>query len=225
MKPLLTACRLLFALVPAAACAAGGIDFEDGRLSQRAEHGAAELVYVFRFVNKSGGPVALEHVEEGCGCLKGKGLFESVAAGEEGEIRGVMDLKGLHGTVAKSMWLRFTNGERHELVAEAVVPATLVIEPTDLAWRRGDEPEARQVAIRIEAGPPLEVTDVVSNLPRFSLRLETVEAGRHYLLHVTPGATDKEEAAVIQVRTSSKEPRDALRAVFASVTETRSANP
>lgn len=198
-----------------------GIAFDLERVSMRAGFGMSQLDFVFRFENKSGEQVAVEQIEQDCGCLKGKALFESVEPGAVGEIQGVMDLKGLYGTVAKSMWLRFTNGERHELVAEAVIPATLVIEPMDLVWKRGGESTEQQVVIRVESGPPLEITGVSSNLPQFSVRSETVESGRHYILHVRPESTDKDQAAVIQVQTSSKDPRDAIRAVFASITNRR----
>lgn len=196
-----------------------GLLFDAHKMSLRAEPGATVLEFVFRFRNMSGEHVAVEQMEEGCGCLKGTLLFESVEPEGEGEIKGVMALKGLHGTVAKSMWLRFTNGERHELVAQATIPRTLVVGPVDLVWQRGADATWQQVVIRVESGPPMEVTGVVCNLPQFATRLETIEAGRHYILNVHPAATDKDLAAVIQVHTSSKNPRDAIRAVFASIND------
>jgi hypothetical protein len=203
---------------PVLAKSAKGIAFDAEKVTLRAAHGATHLEYSFRFENKSGEHVALEKIEVNCGCLKGKALFEIVDPGANGEIQGLMDLKGLHGTVAKSMWLRFTNGERHELVAEVVIPATLVMEPVDLVWKKGEKAADQQVVIRVESGPPLEITAVVSNLPQFAVLTETVSPGRHYILHVRPNSTDKDLTAVIQVKTSSKNPRDAIRAVFASIT-------
>jgi hypothetical protein len=204
--------------LPVWATSAEGLVFDSKKVTLRATPGAARLEFSFRFENKSGEHVAVEQIEVNCGCLKGKALFESVEPDANGVILGLMDLKGLHGTVAKSMWWRFTNGERHELVAEVVIPATLVIEPMDLVWEKGEKAAEQQVVIRVESGPPMEITGVASNLPQFTVRTETVEPGRHYILHVRPQSTDKDLAAVIQVKTSSKNPRDAIRAVFASIT-------
>lgn len=194
------------------------IAFEAVKVTRRAPHGAMLLEFSFRFKNNSSEHVAVEQVEQDCGCLKGKALSDSVEPGGKGEIQGVMDLKGLYGTVAKSMWLRFTNGERHELVAEAVILPTLVLEPVDLVWKKGEKTVDQQVVIRVESGPPVEITAVTSNLPQFVIRTETVEAGRHYILFVRPESTERDLTGVIQIHTSSKDPRDAIRAVFASIT-------
>lgn len=213
-------------LVAAVSCvSAAGLSFDSEKITLRAAHGATQLVFSFRFENQSGEPVAVEQIEQDCGCLKGKPLFEIVEPGASGEIQGLMELKGLHGTVAKSMWLRFTNGERHELVAEVVIPATLVIRPVDLVWKKGGDAGEQQVDIRVESGPSMEITGVSSNLPHFEVRSETVEAGRHYIVHVRPQSTDKDMAAVIQIRTSSKNPRDSIRAVFASITNRGKPSP
>jgi hypothetical protein len=218
---ILAACLIWFnPLFITAEAANSGISFPASKLSQRAAHGVDKVEFVFKYRNGSGEPVAVDHIEEGCGCFKGEVSFEGVGVNEEGQVRGTFLTKGLYGTVTKSMWVVFSNKERHELVAEVTIPEVLVVEPSNLVWQRGSEAEERVVDVRVEAGPALDLTGVLSSLPQFSVRSETVVAGKHYVLHVRPMTTEAELSAVLQVRTSSKDPRDAIRAVFASVSAT-----
>lgn len=201
----------------AEAAGSSGISFPASKLTQRATHGADKVEFVFKYRNGSGEPVAVDYIEEGCGCFKGEVSFEGVGVNEEGQIRGTFLTKGLFGTVTKSMWVVFSNKERHELVAEVVIPEVLVVEPSNLVWQRGGEAEEKRVDVRVEAGPALDLTGILSSLPQFTVRTETLVAGKHYVFHVRPTTTEAELSAVLQVRTSSKDPRDAIRAVFASV--------
>ena len=201
-----------------AADAAGKISFEATKLARKADVGAATVGYTFKFQNTSGEHVAVERMDQGCGCLSGKVAFESVAPGAAGEIQATVDTANLYGTVVKSLWVTFSNGERHELVTELSIPATLVVEPNTLEWQRAGPADERKVEVRVESGPAIMVEDVSCNMEQMDVRREVVEAGRHYILYLRPKSTDAELSAVVQVRTSSRDSRDAIRAVFASVT-------
>jgi hypothetical protein len=216
----LLACFAWLCLSAAVVAAEGaGISFRSSKITQRAEFGAGAVEFVFQYRNGSVEPVAVDHVEEGCGCFKANIEFEGVGVNEEGQVRGVFATKGLSGTVTKSIWVVFTNKERHELVAELIIPGALVVEPNNLVWQRGAEAAEQRVDIRVEAGPPLDLTGVLSNVPQFTVRSETLVAGKHYVLHVRPASTDAELSAVLQVRTSSTDSRDAIRTVFAFIND------
>lgn len=198
--------------------AAGGvIVFDSPRWVERAPAGAAELDFSFKFRNGTGEPVAVDTLESGCGCLKGTAMSESVAPGATGEIRGKFLTENQRGKVVKSLWVGFSNGERHELVTEVTIPRGLVVEPSSLEWQQGGAPDERRVELWVESGDPLEISEFSCNLPQFELRREVVEPGRRYALWVRPKSTAEPLAGVVEVRTSSKDTRDAIRAVFASV--------
>jgi hypothetical protein len=204
--------------VGAAGGGVGGIVFEATRQARTAEVGAASVEYAFKFKNTSGEHVAVAGIEQGCGCLKGEAAFESVAPGAAGEIHASVATANLYGTVVKSLWVSFSNGERHELVTELKIPATLVVEPNTLEWQRGAAAGERKVDIRVESGPAILLEEVSCNIEQMEVRHEVVEAGRHYILYLRPKSTAEEFSAVVQVRTSSRDSRDAIRAVFAAVT-------
>ena len=151
------------------------IIFEAARLVQHAKYGVAELDFSFKFQNEAGEPVAVDTLDSGCGCLKGTAMFESVAPGEVGEIRGKLLTENLHGTVVKSLWVTFSNGEKHELITEVTIPRGLVIEPSSLDWEQGGQADERKVEIRVESGQMLELQEVTCNLPQFEVRREDVE--------------------------------------------------
>jgi hypothetical protein len=221
LQRLLVALFAWIGLSAAAEAADGsGISFSSSKISQRAEFGVGEVEFLFRFRNGSGEPVAVDHVEQGCGCFKADVKFEGVGVNEDGQVRGIFQTKGLFGTVTKSLWVVFTNKERHELVAELTIPEALVVEPRNLVWERGAEAAEQLVDIRVENGPALDLDGIFSSLPQFTVRSETLVAGKHYVLHVRPTSTDTDLSAVLQVRTSSKDSRDAIRTVFASISET-----
>jgi hypothetical protein len=202
----------------AAEQAAGGeIVFDSPRFVERAPAGASELDISFKFRNGSDEPVAVDTLDSGCGCLKGTAMFSSVAPGATGEIRGKFLTENQRGKVVKSLWVTFSNGERHELVTEVTIPRGLVIEPSSLEWAQGEVADERRVELVVESGEPLELTELSSSLPQFELRREVLEAGRKYALWVRPKSTSEPLAGVIEVRTSSSDSRDAIRAVFASV--------
>ncbi len=159
----------------------------------------------------------MDRIEEGCGCLIGSPGFETVFPNGKGIIRGALTIRGLYGVVSKSMWVVFSNGERHELVAEATIPEALVLDTSQVVWEAGGENVERPVTIRVDAGPPLQVTHVISSDPRIQTRLESVREGREFILYLRPGSAVGPLNAVVQVRTSSTHSRDAIRAIFVSI--------
>jgi hypothetical protein len=140
-----------------------------------------------------------------------------VEPGATGRIRAKFLTAGLRGTVRKSLQVRFVACGMVELAGEVTIPEAITYSAQTLRWSVGEAAQAKRVDITIHTKEPLHVLSVAGGGPAFGCRLETLEDGRRYRVTVTPADTAAERVCVMQVRTDAKDPRDALRGLFALV--------
>jgi len=140
-----------------------------------------------------------------------------VQPGAKGRIVTKFLTKGLRGTVRKSLHVKFFEAGTIELVAEVKIPEALTYSAQTLRWLIGAELQPKQVDIEVTSKSPVRVLSVAANDPAFSCELLTVKDAHSYTIVITPRDTTTARVCVLQVRTDSKDPRDALHGLFALV--------
>ncbi len=175
----------------------------------------------YEFTNTSDSPLAVEGFVQSCGCMVGEWDGTPVKPGERGKIKAKFLTQGLRGTVRKNLTVKFFESASVELFAEVNITEALVYSAQTLRWVTGEEPKSQQVDIAVNPQTPTRVLSVSGNDPAFACELQTVKDACAYKIIITPRDTKTERICVLQVRTDSKDPRDALHGLFALVGKTK----
>ena len=78
-----------------------------------------------------------------------------------------------------------------------------------------DSAAAKTIQLTAEAGQPVRIKRIIASNPRLAAKLETVKAGEHYTVAVTPTDTTQKESGEVFVLTDF--PADAPRTYILQV--------
>lgn len=215
------ACAAPAAAVPTASAPAGKgsspAAFTSKILKTAVEPGVAVVELTYEFKNTGELPLVVEQFSRNCGCMIGEWDGVPVEPGAAGRIKAKFLTKGLRGVIRKSLHVKFVECGTVELVAEVTIPEAITWSAPTLRWETGGAAQAGEVEIVVRSAAPINVLSATVNDSGFSTSLRTLENGRHYRLTVTPRDTATARVGVVQVRTDSKDPHDALHTFFARV--------
>lgn len=197
---------------------ATGAKFDTREIKTTAEPGVVELRY--EFTNTGEIPLVVEGFSQSCGCMKGEWDGVPVAPGARGSITARLLTRGLRGKVRKSLHVKFVASGEVELIGEVLIPEVLAYSAQTLRWKVGGEPLSKQVDIVANLKTSVKVLSVSANDPAFSCELLAGGDARTWRIVITPRDTNTARVCVLQVRTDSKDPRDALHGLFALVEKT-----
>ena len=191
--------------------------FDRKEIKTEALPGIAVVDLCYEFTNTGDIPLVVQEFSQSCGCMQGAWDGVPVEPGARGRISAKFLTKGLRGTVRKSLHVKFVEVGVVELVAEVRIPEALVYSAQTLRWTIGEALKSKQVDIAVNPKTPVRVLSVSRNDSAFSCELLTVKDASAYRIVVTPRDTGTARVCVLQVRTDSKDPRDALHGLFALV--------
>ena len=195
--------------------------FDRKEIKTEALPGIAVVDLCYEFTNTGDIPLVVQEFSQSCGCMQGAWDGVPVEPGARGKISAKFLTKGLRGTVRKSLHVKFVEVGVVELVAEVKISEALVYSAQTLRWVTGEEPRSQQVDIAVNPKTPVRVLSVSGNDPTFACELQTIEDACAYKIIITPSDTKTERICILQVRTDSKDPRDALHGLFALVGKTK----
>jgi hypothetical protein len=182
--------------------------------------GVVDLEY--EYTNTGEFPLAIEGFTQSCGCMAGEWDGVPVEPGAKGRIKAKFLTQGLRGSVSKHLFVRFVGSGPVKLVAEVKISESLIYSAHTLHWTLGESPSPKEVDVNVNEKTPLHVLSVSANDPSFSCELKTIKDSLNYKIIITPTDTRTERVCVLQVRTDSKDPRDALQGLFALVEKPQS---
>ncbi len=155
---------------------------------------------VFHFRNRGAAAVALTDIETNCDCLAAAADRTTVAPGESGEIKATFTIGDHAGLYERLITVRSDDAKEPKyLHVEIEVPETCSVAPRSLQWKLNASPAAASVTVKAAAGLVIDFTEAVATNAAFSARLETVEAGHSYLVHVQPTDTSRPISAAIRI--------------------------
>ncbi len=194
--------------------------FDSKEIKTEAEPGAAMVELCYEFTNTGDFPLAVEGFSQNCGCMQGSWDGVQVEPGARGRITARLLTRGLRGKVRKSLHVKFFESGNVELIGEVRIPEALTYSAQTLRWKVGEEALPKRVDIAVTSKTPLKVLSVSANDPAFSCELLAGGDARTWRIVITPRDTASARVCVLQVRTDSKDPRDALHGLFALVEKT-----
>ena len=198
---LLAACLLLGLGVFVAKKPAGAqLEWENKTLEFHPSLTENVITADFKFTNTGRHPVTIESVKSGCGCTTAIPDRKDFQPGEKGRITATFTIGERTGLQSIPIVVKLLGeNERVKLSLIAHIPECLKVIPQLLYWQVGDAPEPKAVALHVEPGVQLRITDVLSIDPTFKATLETIEEGREYRLLVQPETTRGELMAAIAI--------------------------
>lgn len=159
------------------------------------------LTVAFAFRNAGHAPVAIHDIQANCDCLEAsvdKLIYE---AGETGVITATFTVGERYGTYARTVTLATDDGTGpHRLAVRIEVPEPATFTPRTLEWEVGADAREQVTELRVAEGVTLEFSEVAASNRNFSARLEMIERGRRYRLHVAPATTDAAANGALRVK-------------------------
>ena len=190
----LRVCACMFLFLPFASRAADVprivLDRTDADLGDR--FAGEEVPLKFTVKNEGIAPLLIKSVGAACGCLAAKPVWpEKVEAGGSGTILVPIDTRKFQGSVSKTFAILTNDPAKPKLIVRmrGRVQKVFGISPSEVAFGKVDpkaEPQSRTVTITNLTDNPLSLT-MPEEAPAgpFTFRLETVEEGKKWAVHVT----------------------------------------
>jgi hypothetical protein len=213
----------LFAVVPAYA----ELKFENPTIEVEAGLDEKTVTRDFKFTNVGDKPVKITSADGGCSCLTvqvGGGKF-TYAPGDTGILRTTFEVGSFQGSVDKPIhvWLE---GDREDSPSGTVtlrvnIPVIIGLEPKTVKWEVGDPAEPKSIDITMNYKQPIHIKSVSTSNDSFSVKLITVEEGKHYKVEVTPSATASAGLSIVRIETDVDVEKQRVQQGFASISPPR----
>lgn len=176
--------------VAVAAAEPDGLHFESDKVEVDAGPGDDTVEVKFAFRNDLDQPVEVVSILSNCGaCLVAEATEGEIAPGASAEIRAVFRTGRFSGTVNQHLNAVFRSGGetfRRVLGVAVTIPEVVVIEPPTIRWDISGELNEQHFTVRMALDEPIHLLQASVSREEFSLRIEEVEEGRLYRVHVTP---------------------------------------
>ncbi len=173
---------------------------------------------VFEFRNSGPKPVKVLDLQTNCDCLDASADQTDYAPGASGTIKArftIGDRSGLYERLITVVTDESPAPVR--LIVRIEVPEIAEFAPRSVSWNRGAA--GAEQTLELAAGPGLEInfTDAQPTNDAFTARLETVEPGRRFRLHLQPRSTAAPASAAIRVSGREKTGHDVVVSAYATV--------
>ncbi len=165
--------------------------WEQKLVELRAQPGDEQVEATYHFRNAGSFPVKITKLTSSCGCTTPQLTKDTYAPGESGEVLVTFKIGSRIGLQKKTIEVR-----TEPPVADPVVLGiyTDIKENVELDrrivfWSRGEKPVAREIHIKVLQADPVRIVRAEASDSRLRVELQAVEAGREYLVRLTPADT------------------------------------
>ena len=196
MKPLLPfILALSLAALPASA-----LEWKTQHLSLKTAPLQKTTEADFEFTNPSAKPVTIKGVDTSCDCLDAAASAPVIAPGATGRIHAKFTVGDRFGIYRRTIIVSTDEGTPPvALTVELDVPEAATLSPRSVEWKVGAPATEQTVEIAVTEGVTLDIATVQATSDAFTSRLETVEAGHRYRLHLAPKSTKEATNAAFRL--------------------------
>ncbi|HXA14924.1 MAG TPA: DUF1573 domain-containing protein [Opitutaceae bacterium] len=193
---------LILSLTALPRVGATGLAWEKNVIEVSANPDQQEVKAEFPFRNEGNRPITIQSITTSCGCTTAALDKKSYAPGEGGKIQVTFTVGERTGTQEKYITVQ-TDGPGQPAAAELLlrinIHAYLAFEPHILFWKVEGEATEKTITCTALLPTPVVLTAASSDNPAIITRIETVEPGRKYYLHLKPTTTAEKLNATIQM--------------------------
>lgn len=214
-RPALSALLLAFALP---AVPAWALEWKTTEATIKAAPLQRTAQTEFAFTNAGTQPVTITSVDTSCDCLEAAPSARTIAPGASGTIQAHFSVGNAVGTLQRMIVVSTDDGKPATvLTVQLEIPEVARFSPRSVEWKLGAAPDEKAVEIVIAEGVEVALHDVQATTTAFALRLETLQAGRHYCLHVTPKSTAAIASAAFRLSGKSADGQDIVVSAYGVV--------
>ena len=200
--PALASAALFFALAFAPAPAARALEWDRTEIEHRADIGERLPQYVFTATNTGTTTVTIAELHTSCGCLTPSLAKKTLEPGETAQLIVGFDRTGYVGDTVRTMAIVTDEPApdgtaAYQLVLRADLPDALTLAPRLTVWKTKERAKAKSVDIKVNLPRDIEITGATSNSDAMTVKLVTLEKGRHYRLDIKPRSTSKPVPPVV----------------------------
>jgi Protein of unknown function (DUF1573) len=193
---------LLLSVANARALGALGLDWEKDVIEVSTSPEQTELRAEFPFRNRTGRTVTITAVATSCGCTTAALEKKTYRTGENGRVAAIFSVGDRTGLQEKTITVKTDvpgEDEPKELLLRINVVAYLAFAPHALFWKTAEPAVEKTITCTALLSSDITLADALSNNPAMIARIEVVEPGRKYLLHLRPQTTDRPLAATVRM--------------------------
>ncbi|HEY8995265.1 MAG TPA: DUF1573 domain-containing protein, partial [Lacunisphaera sp.] len=176
----------------------------------------AETAY--EFTNRGDKAVTILSVDTSCDCLDAEPSVKVIAPGDTGRIRVRFTIADRSGVFQRLIVVTTDDAkEPAVLTAELNIPEIATLSPRSLEWPLHGPVDPKVVEITIAEGLDLTLGEVRPTSEAFTARLETLEAGRRYRLHLTPRSTAEAVNTAVRIHATTPTGRALIFSAYGNV--------
>jgi hypothetical protein len=177
-----------------------------------------EISIDFEFSNHGAKPVTVREIETSCSCVRADSDRKLYDPGSSGTITAKFTVGDRGGLYERFLTvITDENAAPARLMLRVEVPDVASVTPRSVSWQLAGEPAEKIVEVKSLEGLQIVFSKAESTSNGFSARIETVEAGRLYRLHIKPDATNHADNAAIRIYGREKSGHDVLLSAYASI--------
>jgi len=174
---------------------------------------------VFEFRNAGPKPVAILDLQTNCDCLDAAAdQTTAYAPGASGTIKARFTIGDRSGRYERLITVVTDEAPAPvRLVVRIEVPEIADLTPRSVSWKLHEAAGEKTLELTAAPGLAIGFAEAQPTNDAFSVRLETVEPGRRFRLHLTPRGTASPVSAAIRVSGREKNGHDVVVSAYASV--------
>lgn len=178
----------------------------------------SEVEITFEYKNTSAKPVAIRDVQTSCSCIDAASDRAICQPGETGRIQAHFTVGDRFGLYERTITVVADDSPAPTHLQVSIdVPELASVTPRSLEWKRNADATEQVIDIRATSPLQIEFTEATPTNESFSARLETIEAGRVYRVHLKPVSTTTPANAAVRIVGREKSGRAILVSAYADV--------
>jgi Protein of unknown function (DUF1573) len=193
-------CLMLLPLLALSCANVFALEWRQTVIEAKTEPFQQILSIVFDFKNAGSKPVVIQEIQTSCHCLSATSNKQIYAPGETGQLTAKFTIGDRIGLYERQVTVISDDSSAPQrLTVKIDVPDIATATPRSLEWAIGSAASEQTVEIRAVDKLYLEFSEAVPTSKLFQARLEVIEAGHLYKLHLKPTGTATATSAAIRV--------------------------
>jgi hypothetical protein len=197
----------------------GALIWDSLQSKQTIWSGDKEAAATFRCTNSGTSPIAIISVQTSCNCITTVVSEKSIAPGQSGEIKAILEIGERTGQVVKLITV--TTDDRASksttLLLQVDIKQFIVCTPQFVYWKAGESKLPKQVDVVNSTEMTMASMTAVSADKRLTTRMEQIIPGKQFRLWITPSSTSASFVAAVSCQPTIDGSHPPPSIVFAAV--------
>jgi uncharacterized protein DUF1573 len=200
------------------ALSAGALDWKSTAITVTTAPFQTEQDVIFEFTNRGSKPVTIREVETSCACLLAVPDQKIYAPGASGKVTAKFTVGDRGGTYERTVVVLTDEPDSpSRLTLTIEVPSVASAIPRSVSWHMNEEPLEKYVELSVSRGLDIDFARAEPTSDVFAVRIENIEAGKRYRLHIRPLTTATLASAAIRLFGADKSGHEVVLSAYAGV--------